>query len=240
MIPIKDRNPTLHFPVVTVGILVVNVAVWLLYQVPDLDRSVVEAGYYPCQAAANPCVIPDLAPTGPPWPLDAVTSMFMHGSWIHIAGNMLFLWVFGNNVEDRLGRLRFLVFYLACGFAATAAQTAVTLAFGSDLEASIPNVGASGAIAGVLGAYMLLFPRARVLTLFLIVLITVFEIPAVWFLGAWFLFQAWQGGFDLLAPSGDAGGVAFFAHIGGFAFLVTGMRSRPPQARVPGWPRGEL
>jgi membrane associated rhomboid family serine protease len=242
VIPIRDKNPTVRFPVVTVALLVVNVAVWLFYQVPDLATSVVESGYFPCEPD-NSC--PPGGPPGPPWPVDAVTSMFMHGSWIHIAGNMLFLWIFGNNVEDRLGRIGFTGFYLASGFAATALQSFVTLRFGTPEDAVIPNVGASGAIAGVLGAYLVLFPRARVLSLFFFFLITVFEIPAVWFLGVWFLFQLWQGGFDLLAPSGSGtGGVAFFAHIGGFAFgalvAVLLFRRGPPRERVPAWPRSEL
>src|SRR5690242_20834669 len=121
--------------------------------------------------------------------------MFMHASWEHILGNMLFLWIFGNNVEDALGRVRFLVWYVAAGVAAMAAQTAVTLIAGSANDASIPNVGASGAIAGVLGAYFVLLPRARVLTLIFFFIFR--EIPAVWFLGIWIALQAWQGGIGI-------------------------------------------
>jgi membrane associated rhomboid family serine protease len=130
---------------------------------------------------------------------------------------MLFLWIFGNNVEDALGRVRFLLWYLAAGVAAMALQTAVTLGFGTPQDASIPNLGASGAIAGVLGAYFLLLPRARVLTLIFFGIIFFREIPAVWFLGIWIALQLWQGGFGLTHPD-QTGGVAFFAHIGGFAF----------------------
>jgi membrane associated rhomboid family serine protease len=143
--------------------------------------------------------------------------MFMHAGWVHIGGNMLFLWIFGNNVEDALGRVRFALWYVASGLAATAVQTLVTLHFSNAAGASVPNIGASGAIAGVLGAYLLLLPRARVLTVILVFFILIREIPAIWFLGIWFAFQLWQGGFAILHPQGS-GGVAFFAHIGGFAF----------------------
>jgi membrane associated rhomboid family serine protease len=143
--------------------------------------------------------------------------MFMHGGWIHILGNMLFLWIFGNNVEDALGHVRFLLWYLVGGVAATALQTFITLQFASESAASIPNIGASGAIAGVLGAYFILLPRARVLSVIFVGLIFLREIPAVWFLGFWIALQLWQGGFGFTHPHGD-GGVAVFAHIGGFVF----------------------
>ena len=145
--------------------------------------------------------------------------MFMHGDWLHLIGNMLFLWIFGNNVEDALGHVRFLVFYLLSGFAATALQTFVTLEYGTDLEATIPNLGASGAVSGVLGAYLVLLPRASVLILIFLGLILIREVPAALFLGFWFLFQLWSGGFSLVEPEAG-GGVAFFAHIGGFVFGV--------------------
>ena len=127
---------------------------------------------------------------------------------------MLFLWIFGNNVEDALGKVRYLLFYLAGGFAATATQTFVTLAYASDSEATIPNIGASGAVSAVLGAYLLLLPRAKVLTIIVVVLR---EVPAVLFLGFWFVFQALEGGSSLARPA-TGGGVAFFAHVGGFVF----------------------
>jgi membrane associated rhomboid family serine protease len=149
---------------------------------------------------------------------------------------MLFLWIFGNNVEDAFGRIRFLLWYLAAGLAAAAVQTVVTLVFASPAGASIPNIGASGAIAGVLGAYFVLLPTASVLTAFIVVfLIFLRELPAVWFLGIWILFQLWEGGFSILQPQAG-GGVAFFAHIGGFAFgLATArlMAKRKPLA--PRW-----
>jgi membrane associated rhomboid family serine protease len=210
MLPLRDNIPTRRFPVVTVALIVANVAVWLLYQLPNLDRSVHDLAFHPCEVNGS-CAQIDKG-----WPLTAFTSMFMHGSWLHIAGNMLFLWIFGNNVEDAMGRLRFLVFYLLGGFAATALQTFVTLNWGQPGDAQVPNLGASGAISAVLGAYLILFPRARVLTLVFVVFI---EVPAYFFLGFWIIFQLWQGEFSLMQPGGG-GGVAFFAHIGGFFFGV--------------------
>src|SRR6476620_1775944 len=215
MLPLRDNVPTRTFPVVTVGIIVVNAIVWIWeYTGTPVETDVVHYGYYPCQII-GPCL--GLALQAQiPWYEDAFSSMFMHGGWEHILGNMLFLWIFGNNVEDALGRVRFLVWYVAAGVAAMAAQTAVTLIAGSANDASIPNVGASGAIAGVLGAYFVLLPRARVLTLIILGIVFIREIPAIWFLGVWVGLQIWTGGLSLLHPQG-ADGVAFFAHIGGFA-----------------------
>jgi membrane associated rhomboid family serine protease len=222
--PIKDNVPTRSFPVVTVLLIAINVAVWLFYQVPDLDASVQELAYHPCEVE-NSCEV-----VGEDWHITALTSMFMHGDWLHIGGNMLFLWIFGNNVEDAMGHIRFLVFYLLSGFAATALQTFVTLEYGTDAQATIPNLGASGAVSGVLGAYLVLLPRASVLILIFIGLIFIREVPAAVFLGFWFLFQLWLGGFSLLEPQ-TGGGVAFFAHIGGFVFgllAVFVFRKRAP------------
>jgi membrane associated rhomboid family serine protease len=208
VLPLRDNVPTRSFPLVTVGLIVANVLVWVLYQLPNLQRSVDELAYHPCEVE-NSC------PTvGEDWPLTALTSMFMHGSWSHLLGNMLFLWIFGNNVEDSLGRVRYLLFYLVGGFAATAAQTFVTLQYASVAEAAIPNVGASGAVSAVLGAYLLLLPRARVLTIIFFILR---EVPAVLFLGIWFGFQLLDGSSSIAHPE-EGGGVAFFAHIGGFVF----------------------
>ena len=216
MLPLRDNVPTRTFPVVTVGIIIVNVLVWL-WEVggTPVATDVVHYGYYPCKIE-GPCV--DFALNAKiPWYENAFTSMFMHGGWEHIIFNMLFLWIFGNNVEDALGRVRFLIWYIAGGLAATAVQTFVTLHFGNAQEASIPNIGASGAIAAVLGAYFVLLPRARVLSVIILGFIFLREIPAIWFLGIWFLFQLWQGGWAVGHPEAG-GGVAFFAHIGGFAF----------------------
>ena len=222
MLPLRDNVPTRHFPVVTVALIAANVLVWVLYQLPDLQGSVDELAYHPCE-------VEDSCPTvGEDWPLTSVTSMFMHGSWAHLLGNMLFLWIFGNNVEDALGRVRYLLFYLVGGLAATAAQTVVTLGWGSAQDATIPNVGASGAVSAVLGGYLVLLPRARVLTLVFFFIIR--EIHAFWFLGIWFLFQLWSGGVEIAHPE-SGGGVAFFAHVGGFVFgaaAVKAFQSRRP------------
>ncbi len=217
MLPLRDNVPTRTFPVVTVGLIVANFAVWIweLSGTPWQD-DVIRDGYYPC-SVQGPCLGP-AAHHHLPFYEGVFTSMFMHAGWEHILGNMLFLWIFGNNVEDALGRVRFLLWYLAAGIAAAALQTYVTLQYSSAAGASIPNIGASGAIAGVLGAYFLLLPRAKVLTWILFVLR---EIPAFWFLGVWIAYQALLGDFALEHPQAG-GGVAFFAHIGGFAFgLVT-------------------
>ena len=221
MLPLRDNVPSRTLPWVTWGLIAANVLVWVLYQLPDLEGSVRELAYQPCE------VVDSCPQTGQDWPLTALTSMFMHGGWAHLLGNMLFLWIFGNNVEDALGHVRFLAFYLAGGFAATALQTAVTLSSGSDAEAAIPNLGASGAVSAVLGAYLVLLPHAKVLTLIFFILR---EIPAIAFLGIWFLFQLYSGSLSLQSPE-QGGGVAFFAHVGGFAFgllVVKLVQVRPP------------
>jgi membrane associated rhomboid family serine protease len=219
VIPLRDNVPTRVFPVVTIGIIVVNALVWL-WELGGrgVDYHVFKDGYYPC-SVHGPCaeVVQGEPSHHLSWFESTFSSMFMHGSWEHIIGNMLFLWIFGNNVEDALGRGRFLLWYLAAGIAATALQTFVTLAFGNVTDASVPNIGASGAIAGVLGAYFLLLPRARVLTLIFFGFIFFREIRAIWFLGIWIALQIWQGGVGLTHPD-QTGGVAVFAHIGGFAF----------------------
>jgi membrane associated rhomboid family serine protease len=169
----------------------------------------------PCEfTGESPC---QTAPGGPSTILTAFTSMFMHGSILHLGGNMLFLWIFGNNVEDSMGPLRFIVFYLLAGLAADAAHIIPTIPLQSGED--VPTLGASGAVAGVLGGYLLLFPKARVVTvIFIIFFFTILEIPAILFLGIWILQQAVFAYFDLLQPTGQGGGVAYFAHIGGFAF----------------------
>jgi membrane associated rhomboid family serine protease len=169
VIPIKDNVPTRSFPIVTFLLIVANTAVWLFYELPNLPHAVMELAYQPCEVTDSCPVV------GEDWYVTAFTSMFMHGDWLHIIGNMLFLWIFGNNVEDALGRVRFLVFYLLGGFAATALQTFITLAYGTQLDAQIPNLGASGAISAVLGAYLVLLPNARVVTVFFFILIFIRE-----------------------------------------------------------------
>jgi membrane associated rhomboid family serine protease len=229
MLPLRDSVPTRTMPFVTVGLIVANFLVWFWeLSRPGVNVHVFRDGFYPC-ALHGPCS----AGVHPlPWWEGVFTGMFMHASWEHILGNMLFFWIFGNNVEDALGHVRFLIWYLAAGVAAMAVQSFVTLEFAGVRSASIPNIGASGAIAGVLGTYFVLLPRARVLTLIFFGIILIREIPAFWFLGIWIALQAWTGGLSLVHPEAG-GGVAFFAHIGGFAFgLATGLalvlaRGRP-------------
>ena len=222
MIPLRDNVPTRRFPVVTVGLIVANALVYFLYEVPDLDGSVNELAFHPCEVN-NSCPV-----VGQDWPLTVFTSMFMHASIVHLAGNMLFLWIFGNNVEDALGRIRYFVFYILAGLAATALQTAVTLAT-SPSGADIPNLGASGAISGVLGFYLVLLPSAKVLTLFFFFFLR--EIPAMIFIGIYFAFQLWDAGFAFFHPP-EGGGVAVFAHVGGFVFGVLAAFLLRPRAPV--------
>ena len=218
MIPLKDNVPTRSFPIVTVSLIAANVIVYV-WEVSGsgLNAHVISWGYYPC-AIDGPCVGPALRHHEVI--LTVLSAMFMHGGIVHIGGNMLFLWIFGNNVEDALGPVRFLLFYLLAGIAATATQTFVTLYFGTATDASVPNVGASGAIAGVLGAYFVLLPRASVLALIFLGFFFIFRVvPAILFLGIWIALQALDGTFSLTTPNAG-GGVAFFAHIGGFVFGV--------------------
>jgi membrane associated rhomboid family serine protease len=223
VLPLRDNVPTRSRPLVTYALIVANILVWVLYQLPDLQGSVDELAYHPCEVDGS-------CPTiGQGWLLTVFTSMFMHGGWAHLLGNMLFLWIFGNNLEDALGRVRFLLFYVLGGLAATAVQSFVTLSYASELEGTIPNVGASGAISAVLGGYLVLLPRAKVLTIIVFVLR---EIPAAFFLLFWFGFQLLDGSASIAHPE-ENGGVAFFAHIGGFVFgalTVKLLQQRQPLA----------
>jgi membrane associated rhomboid family serine protease len=238
--PLRDNVPTRTFPVVTVGLIVANALVWFWeLSKPGVDVHVFRDGYYPC-TVSGPCHIAVPFLVHPlPWYEGVFTGMFMHASWEHIGFNMLFLWIFGNNIEDALGRVRFLLWYVAGGLAATALQTFVTLDFGGVRDASVPNIGASGAISAVLGAYFLLLPRASVLTAIFIGFFFIFrEIPAILFLGIWIAFQALDGTLSLTTPAAG-GGVAFFAHIGGFVFgvlTVLLVKQRPPLQPEPHHP----
>ena len=236
MLPLKDNVPTSSTPFVTIGLIVASFIVWF-WELGGrgVDYHVLKDGYYPC-ALHGPCHVPAPIPIHPlPWYEGAFSSMFMHASWEHILGNMLFLWIFGNNIEDALGKVRFLAWYLVAGLVATATQTVVTLVAGNVQDASIPSIGASGAIAGVLGAYFVLLPHARVLT---VIFFIIREIPAMWFLAVWIGLQLWSGGLTLLAPQ-SGGGTAFFAHIGGFLFgiatilLLAKRRPVVPTSRYP-------
>ena len=218
MFPYRDDNPSLSTPVITVLLIGVNVAVWILVQGmgqdPSLARSVCELGLIPAEFLGR--VLPGTTVALSPgetcvlgvehhW-YTPLTSMFLHGGWFHLLGNMWFLWLFGNNVEDSMGRLRYLVFYLLCGVAAAATQTAVSP------SSIVPMVGASGAISGVMGAYVILYPRVRVhMIVVLFVFITRIAVPAYLMLGYWFLLQLFGG-----SMAQGEGGVAFWAHVGGF------------------------
>ena len=220
MLPLRDSVPGRTTPYVTVGLIVVNFLVWFWeLKAPGVDVHVFRDGYYPC-ALDGPCRLPP-GFHALPWYEGVFTGMFMHASWEHILGNMLFLWIFGNNVEDTLGRPRFIAFYLLGGLFATLSQTIVTLEAGSRTAAQIPNVGASGAIAAVLGAYIVLFPGGRVFTW--VIPFFFFELPALLFLGIWFLLQLFLGSQSVVAPE-QGGGVAFFAHVGGFVFGLLAIR----------------
>jgi membrane associated rhomboid family serine protease len=208
MLPLSDGLPARRFPIVTVAIIAANFAVWLFYELPDLASSVHQASFYPCTVDGS-CNGPE------PWEVSWFTAMFMHGSWDHILGNMLFLAVFGKNVEDAFGRLGYLAFYIAGGFVATMTQTAVTLLAGTTADARVPNLGASGAIAAVLGAYFVLYPTSRVLGLIGIFPV---RISAWFFLGFWFLYQLLEANLGIFEAQAHGGGVAFFAHVGGFVF----------------------
>jgi len=208
MLPLSDGLPARCFPIITVAIIAANFAVWLFYELPDLASSVHQASFYPCTVDGS-CNGPEA------WGVSWFTAMFMHGSWDHILGNMLFLAVFGKNVEDAFGRLGYLAFYIAGGFVATMAQTAVTLLAGTAADARVPNLGASGAIAAVLGAYFVLYPNSRVLGLIGIFPV---RISAWFFLGFWFLYQLLEANLGIFEAQSHGGGVAFFAHVGGFVF----------------------
>ncbi|HEY2602972.1 MAG TPA: rhomboid family intramembrane serine protease [Thermoleophilaceae bacterium] len=224
MLPLSDGIRARRFPYVNVALIVANFAVWIFYELPHLGQSVHDASFYPCTVNGS-CHGPE------PWGVSWITSMFMHGSWGHILGNMLFLVIFGKNVEDAFGHLRYLGFYFAGGFVATMTQTLVTLVLGSAADGRVPNLGASGAIAAVLGAYFVLYPDSRVLSLVFVFLV---RIPAWIFLGLWFVYQLVEGNFGMLSAHAHGGGTAFFAHIGGFVFgvlvarLLAGAHAREP------------
>src|SRR3989442_2187649 len=221
MFPYRDENPTERPAIITIAIVVANVLVFLLVQGAGaqgpLARSVCELGLIPgeilqsvkpgsgvARAAGMVCMVG----TAPKY-FTVITSMFTHGGWFHLIGNMLFLWVFGNNIEDATGHGKFLIFYLLCGIAAAAAQTFVSP------HSVVPMVGASGAISGVLGAYLLLYPQVRVHTLIILpIYITSVAMPAWVMLGYWILLQVLSGLGSLSEI--EKGGVAFFAHVGGF------------------------
>src|SRR5215216_2297549 len=236
MFPLKDDIPTRRFPILTVLIIVACTVVYFGFEGGALglgdkgSEKVIEYGVIPyevthpgsdcgltadqqtviCEGQAS---VSGSAPDQAPWWATLLTSMFMHGSLLHLGGNMLFLWIFGNNIEDSMGRPRFVAFYLLGGLAALIGQTLIAP------NSPAPTVGASGAIAAVLGGYALLYPKARVITvIFIIIFFTIVELPALIVLGAWFLIQVLYGAAQLGQPVVGGGGVAYFAHIGGFLF----------------------
>jgi len=214
MLPLSDDLAVRRFPVVNILLIVANFAVWLFYELPNLNSAVYHASFYPC-TVDGACHGPEV------WGVSWITAMFLHGSWDHILGNMLFLAIFGKNVEDAFGPVRYLALYFAGGFVAMLTQTGMTLLFGTAADAQVPTLGASGAIAAVLGAYFVLYPGSRVRTYIFPVFLV--RIPAWIWLGLWFLYQLIEANFGLFNASANGGGVAFFAHVGGFAFgaLVT-------------------
>ena len=237
MFPLRDNIPTDRFPVVTVALIVANVLAYFFWQKGGISLGSPDSTEYLCNLyewgvipheITNPDV--DLQAQGcprfeaSPW-LTLFTSMFMHGGLLHLGGNMLFLWIFGNNVEDSMGPIKFILFYVLGGLAADAAQILV------DTSSEVPTIGASGAVAGVLGGYLLLFPRARVVTLvFIIFFVTIIELPALLFLVIWIGQQFLFGYFDLIGPQ-EGGGVAYFAHIGGFVFGLLLIRAFASEKR---------
>ena len=265
MIPLRDVNPTSRTTWITLALIAANVAIFLLWEPTFGDqaeqqtfmfcnaeiayevsnqttladggsgaRHAIEGsfGASPEQARALQLFLDDRCPDKS-WLASVFVSMFLHGGWLHMAGNMLFLWIFGNNVEDRLGRVVFVLLYLLGGLAAAGLQ----LVF--DPGSAVPNVGASGAIAAILGAYLVLFPRARIHTLLIFFFITWVELPAVVVLVGWFVLQLFSGVGEI-GSEAMGGGVAYWAHVGGFVFgmAVTWafFRDRGRDTPVPSWP----
>lgn len=218
MFPVSDVIPSRTTPVVTIGIIVLNALAFLFelsFDERELQRFVLAFGVVPADFS---------------W-LAVLTSMFLHGGWLHVLGNMLYLWIFGDNVEDRLGHARYLLFYLFCGAIAALGQTVI------NPYSMVPMIGASGAVAGVMGAYFVLFPHSRVLTaVFILFFIDLIEIPAIFFLGIWFVMQLFSGVGSIGAGIAD-GGVAFWAHVAGFAAgaVLGGLWRLSEQSRRQRW-----
>ncbi len=224
MIPLKDYNPTRHFPAITVLLIVINVLVFLQDRLTghyepmlvETARGIVRIDHFVGGLSARYALVPAQLSfhPGSAW-FQVFTSMFLHGNWLHIGANMLYLWIFGNNIEDALGKVRFLIFYFCCGVAAAAVQVL------SAPASLIPMVGASGAVAGVMGAYLILYPHARILTLLpILFFFTFIEVPAYLIIGYWALLQFISANWINSGEAAARGGIAYFAHIGGF---VAGM-----------------
>ncbi len=222
MIPIRDENPARTFPIITLALIAINSAVFIfeLSLGSGLDAFVRSFG-------ATPAII--LADRSPAVLLTMLTSIFLHGGWFHLFGNMLYLWIFGNNVEDALGHFGFLIFYLLAGLAGSSAHIA------ANPTSTLPSLGASGAIAGVLAAYLVLFPLAGVdVAIPLFFFFTIIRLPALVVIGFWFAIQLLSGYFSITSATMEAGGVAWFAHIGGFLgglILITILPKKRPLSR---------
>lgn len=219
MIPIRDSQPSRSFPIVTVWIIVINVVVFLYeWSLEPFSRNEFVSTFGMVPAYFQP--------------LSLLTSMFLHGGWMHIIGNMWFLWIYGDNVEDILGRGKYLLFYLACGVAAGVVH--LVFNYGS----RIPTVGASGAIAGIMGAYVMKYPHARITTLLpIFIFFTTVELPAWFILVYWFVIQIFSGVGELATSTGvQQGGVAWFAHVGGFLFGAFMIRILPTRDRYRAYP----
>ncbi len=242
MIPLGDADIRRRtFPYVTIAIVLINVVVFVYeFSLGDLEQQIfiLKNGLIPAELTSGMEFLEygsrfsgyvDIQSPFGTW-ATVFTSMFLHGGIMHIIGNMLFLWVFGGNLEDRLGHVKFLLFYLAAGFAASMAQV------GIDMDSRVPMVGASGAIAGVLGAYLLLYPYSRINTLFIFIFITVVPVPAVLVLGLWFILELFKG-VGSLGVETVGGGVAYFAHVGGFVAGLLMMAGYKLAAREPLVPR---
>ena len=235
MFPLKDNIPTDRLPIVTILLIAANVFVYFALQHGGFghgpsNASVIDYGAIPGEVTHEQ---PDRGPIASY--LTLVTAMFLHGGIFHLAGNMLFLWIFGTNVEDAMSRVRYVAFYLLGGLCAIGLQIAM------DPGSTVPTVGASGAIAAVLGGYIVLYPRARIVTVvFIIFLFTLIELPAWVLLGFWFAEQALFTAGQLAQPTGGGGGVAYAAHVGGFVFGLLAIRvfvqrrkRIPPPGRIP-------
>jgi membrane associated rhomboid family serine protease len=243
MIPLRDDVPSRTYPFVTVALILANGAafVWELGLGREIERALYGLAVIPALFAGGDGVFGPLdvvrTTLDPAFLLRTLSAMFLHGGWAHIFSNMLYLWIFGDNVEDRMGHFRYLVFYLLCGVLASYVHVF------ADASSRLPSIGASGAIAGVLGAYLLLYPRARVVVAFpppLIFFFPLIQVPAPLLLGVWFLQQFLSGALSL-AETAETGGVAWWAHIGGFAAgaLLVGAfqkKSRRPARRDVWWP----
>jgi membrane associated rhomboid family serine protease len=232
VLPLRDNIPTSRTPVVTIVFIAVNIVVYFFWQQGGLSLGTPDSQHYLCQLNEWSAIPAELTGHTVPFPADCgtddaptyltpFTAMFMHGGLLHLGGNMLFLWIFGNNVEDSMGPFKFVIFYLLGGLAATALHVV------TDFNSDVPTLGASGAIAAVLGGYVLLFPRARVVTvIFIVFFFTILELPALLVLGGWFVLQF------LSAYTDASGGVAYYAHIGGFIFGLAAVKLFASRKRV--------